>query len=629
MRLATLPVRPIRHSGEPAYAYCARIGATNGLKTLTDCGYVFGFRSFEIIQGKGLECVAELAGQDIAALSFDTAKTAPDSVELRGERLFRRQWSIASHCKVCPGCVRQDVATPEQFRRRFPRAWRRTFWDLRAIDVCLEHSARLIDACEACGEALSYENASVGRCPLGHDIARFICEAVPEGETLGARYIMGRLGFADRVASALLDDLELGRAITTMEAVGRAAMGIERFAEEASNASSGAILSAGFNAMQGLSERLPVILDGLVALSGQRPWRWGLLKAYGEFYEWVMDEPQSAVAHALRAGIVEHAQASDQVTFKANTNVAGVVMATSKYVPLAEAAAECGMGTERFRRFCEAQGVLPSARLRQGESARISRAFVDQFKDMVSECFNATELEIALGVSSAAARAIVDAGLVDPILPAEQRRELKFNIALFSVQSVRRLIDDLAARIELSGENLTALPKAAATVRFATSKAVELVLSGRLSIRGYDGSAPGLQAFLIDRSELSKAIGKQLSDEYVPITVAADQIGIKGETARALRDHNLLDTTRHRNSLLVRRDTLQKFVDDHVTSQSLAAKGGFGSASAATKQLKKVGLSPILPVELARQAIFRRSDAEAALDRWHRLESGAPRATEH
>jgi Rod binding domain-containing protein len=66
-----------------------------------------------------------------------------------------------------------------------------------------------------------------------------------------------------------------------------------------------------------------------------------------------------------------------------------------------------------------------------------------------------------------------------------------------------------------------------------------------------------------------------------------------------------------------------------MTSQSLAAQGGFGSASAATKQLKKVGLSPILPVELARQAIFRRTDAEAALDRWQRRESGAPRATEH
>lgn len=629
MRVATLPVRPIRHVGEPAYAYCARIGATNGLKTLTDCGHVFGFRSFEIIQGKGLEGVAQLAGQDFAALSFDTAKTAPDSVELRGERLFRKQWSIASQCKVCPQCLRQDDAAPEQFRRRFPRAWRRTFWDIRAVDVCVEHSVRLIDACEACGEALSYENASIGRCPQGHDIAKFICEVVPEGETLGALYILGRLGFAESVASAFLDDLELARAITTMEAVGRAAMGIERFAEQASSASSGALLSAGFDAIQGLSEGLPGILDGLVAVSGQRPWRWGLLKAYGEFYEWVMDEPQSAIVDTLRAGIVAHAQASDHVTFKANTNVAGVMMASAKNVPLAEAASECGMGTERFRRFCEARGVLPATRLRQGESAKISRAFVDQLRDMISECFNATELEIALGVSSAAARAIVEAGLVHPILPAEQRRELKFNIALFSVRSVRELIDDLAARIQLGGENLTALPKAAATLRFATSRAVELVLSGRLWIRGYDGSAPGLQAFLIDRSELSKAIGQQLSDEYVPITVAADQIGIKGETARALRDHNLLDATRHRNSLLVRRDILQKFVDDHVTSQSLAAKGGFGSASAATKQLKKLGLTPILPVELARQAIFRRSDAEAALDLWHRRESGAPSATNH
>ena len=629
MRLATLPVRPIRHSGEPAYAYCARIGATNGLKTLTDCGYVFGFRSFEIIQGKDLERVADLSGQDIAALSFDTAKTAPDSVELRGERLSRKQWSIASQCKVCPACVRQDVAAPEQFRRRFPRAWRRTFWDVRAVDVCVEHSARLIDACEACGEALSYENASVGRCPLGHDIAQFICEAVPEGETLGARYVLGRLGFAERIASAFLDELELGRAIITMEAVGRAATGIERYAEEASKASSGAILSAGFDAVQGLSEQFPAILDGLAARSGQRPWRWGLLKAYGEFYEWLMDEPQSAIADALRAGIVAHAQNSDQVTFKANTSVAGIVMATSKYVPLTEAAAECGMGSERFRRFCEAQGVLPTARLRQGESARISRAFVDQFKARIAECFNATELEIALGVSSAAAQAIVHAGLVNPIVPAEQRRELKFNIALFSIQSVRKLLDDMAARIQLGGENLTALPKAAATLRVATSKAVQLVLAGRLPIRGYDGAAAGLQAFLIDRSELSKALGQLLSDEFVPISVAAGQIGIKGETARALRDHKLLDATRHRNRLLVRRRDLQKFVDDHVTSQSLATAGGFGSASAATKQLKKVGLSPILPVELARQAIYRRSDAEAALGRWNQLAPGARRATEH
>ena len=629
MRLASLPLRPMRHAGEPAYAYCARIGATNGLKTLTDCGYVFGFRSFEIIQGRELACVAELSGEDVATLSFDTAKTAPDLVELRGERLFRRQWTIASQCKVCAACVRQDVATPEQFRRRFPRAWRRTYWDIRAVDVCVQHSARLTDACEACGEALSYENASVGRCPQGHDIAQFICEAVPEGETLGARYILGRLGFADRVAAAFLDELELGRAITTMEAGGRAAMGIERHADDASSASSGAVVSAGFEAVQRLSERLPVILDGLVSLSSKRPWRWGLLKAYGEFYEWLMDEPSSAVVDALRTGVVTHAQNSDLVTFKANTNVAGVVMASAKHVPLTEAAAECGMGTERFRRFCEAQGVLPTTRLRQGESAKISRAFVDQFRGMIAECFNATELEIALGVSSAAARAIVEAGLVDPIIPAEQRRELKFNIALFSVQSVRRLIDDLAARIQLGGEYLAALPKAAATLRFATSKAVELVLSGRLPIRGYDGGAPGLQAFLIDRSELSKAIGRQLSDDYVPMTVAADQIGVKGETARALRDYNLLDATRHRNSLLVRRDTLQKFVDDHVTSQTLAARGGFGSASAATKQLKKVGLTPILPVELARQAIFRRSEAEAALERWHRLESGAPRATEH
>jgi hypothetical protein len=248
---------------------------------------------------------------------------------------------------------------------------------------------------------------------------------------------------------------------------------------------------------------------------------------------------------------------------------------------------------------------------------------------MVSECFNATELEIALGVSSAAARAIVDAGLVEAIVSTEQRRELKFNIALFSVQSIRKLLDDLAARIQYGGENLTALPKAAATLRIATTKAIQLILSGRLPIRGYDGAAAGLQAFLIDRSEVSKALGQLLSDEFVPISIAAGQIGIKGETARALRDHKLLGATRYRNRLLVRRDDLQKFVDDHVTSQSLAAAGGFGSASAATKQLKKVGLSPILPVELARQAIYRRTDAEAALDRWNQLAPGARRATEH
>lgn len=629
MRLASLPFRPTRHPGEPAYAYCARVGGMNGLKTLTDCGYVFGFRSFEIIQGKDLSCIAALSREDVAALSFDTAKTAPDSVELRGERLFRRQWSVASRCKVCPACVRQDCAAPETFRRRLPRAWRRTFWDVRAIDVCVEHSVRLIESCEACGEALSYENAAVGRCPQRHDIAQFICEAVPEGETIGARYILARLGFANRIASAFLDDLELGRAIATMEAIGRAAMGIERYGEEASRASSGTIISAGFDIIQGMPERLPAVLDGLVDMSAQRPWRWGLLKAYGEFYEWLMDEPESAITDALRAGIVAHARDSDQVTFKSNTSIAGVVMASSKHIPLAEAAAECGMGTERFRRFCEARGILPTTRLRQGESAKISRAFVDQLKEMIAECFNAKELEVALGVSSAAARAIVDAGLVDPIVPAELRREFKFNVALFSVQSVRRLLDDLAARTQPGGANLTTLPNAASSLRVATSKAVDLVLAGRLAIRGYDGSAPGLQAFLIDRSELSKAIGQHLSDEFVPISVAAGQIGIKGETARALRDHKLLEATRHRNSLLVRRDKLQKFVDDHVTSQSLATKGGFGSASAATKQLKKVGLTPILPVELARQAIYRRSDAEAALVSWQELNSGAERATEH
>jgi hypothetical protein len=282
-----LSARVINFIDEPAYALAQRLARRNGAGSLSDFCSDMGVSRADVVQGRAIARIAELAKANPVALERVTfIRGNGTTVRLGNEALKAGEWSFRS-LRVCPKCLREDL----EFAEGDPdyRAHVRSWWNLAFIYVCPFHNIFLIthhpDDTEKTldPEALDVRFAAGDKQDLAF--------APLEKRALGAeveKYLLGRLGFMPSVTHKSLDALALGHAVDLMDRIGAAAVGgVFAHTNRDGTVSRRDALSAGYAILCDGRAGLVRLFERIREEAGAAENEWIPKAQYGLLYAWL------------------------------------------------------------------------------------------------------------------------------------------------------------------------------------------------------------------------------------------------------------------------------------------------------------------------------------------------------
>ncbi len=561
------PIRVPFRSGEPAYALFERLSRAMGCRSAHDFAAELNLSHRDILSGAGWLAVATTAGVPEDELGRATFHVDGKVVRLGGEQLDRAHWSCL-HPRCCPICRDGDNAHPEQVR------WHRSWWDVVPVRRCHIHGVRLVGAR---GDRIGLRAAAGGLDAASRD---------------GERYVVGRLGFAPRVACDLLDRLPLSRAVDLMEVLGAGRRG----ARDPRTHDTAHLLSTGYaNVAEGASSLLRH-LDRLVATSYTSRDHFGPGIVYGRLYRWLAsDEPDPAFAE-IRALLRSHALA--HVPLAPGQKLFGEVIRTQSLYTLAQAARHLGVQKPLARRMLLATGAAPAgvdhrrevfAAEQVGRAAALHRATM-----------STVEARGALGLSSDAFASLVAERCLSPVV---NRRETGMRDDRFRQEDVSNLIDRLVSGVPIMEARATGtefLGRAARASMSSTGWIVRAMLEGRVSPVGRWPSMPGLGGLLVPTRDV---LATQAADARRSDLVSWDEVvrtlGRKSVADALVRSGHLTRSTtpigfRNRRRLVVTRRQWSAFRSRFVSAAELAKEENT-SVAALVRKLAASGIEPAFP----------------------------------
>ncbi|WGD52444.1 TniQ family protein [Bradyrhizobium sp. CB1650] len=573
-----IEIRPRRNSGEGAIGYLMRMARAHGIPKLPEMLLQLGIPWFKLAQGKQVDVVANAAAADLAALSYDTGIVADGKVLLRGERLYRGQWSVYAGRRACPGCLADDPIDP-----RLPRRWHRAWWDVQPLTVCPIHGARLLGSCARCGEHLDFRSTAIDRCSNGHALIEAGTSRAPIAACAGDEYLLSRLGAVPRIACRVLDSGTLGDAIQALDLVGAASLKGHAL-REARGIDRHVLLDAGYRVFAAWPAAFDAILDALLAASGIGPGRWGAAAAYGQFHSGLHELGNGLIATALKERTRRHAVANGVAISRM---VFGVVEPAKDLCSIKEAAGRLGLGFERARRELAGRGLVPQ-HTRRGTPVAIPRVAVENLLSERRATLGLRMVAKELRIGRMQARRLASAGVF-----GAAGTILRGNLDQF--------IEKLSAIAPLVPQkDGTPLPKGCRTARCGIDLAVDAILKGRIHVAGFCPGR-GLDGVLVRITDL-RQLGKDERDRMT-IDDAADLLELKWETVRGLIRLRLLRSGKDG----IARAAIEAFRRDFVLGVRLAQ-----AASLCSRTLMKVmfeaGISPAAAPPRCRQVFYRRLD---------------------
>lgn len=219
-----LDTRVVLFTDEPAFALAQRLARRNGVGSLYDFCSDMGLSHADVVQGRAIARIAELAKADPVVLERTTfVRQDRKTVRLGNEVLRSSDWSYRS-LRVCPKCLRDDI----EFAKGDPgyRAHVRSWWNLAFVHTCPFHNIFLVthdpdDKKKSLDpEALDVRFAAGDKCDLS-----FVSIDEHAPSVALEKYFLGRLGFMRPIENETLDSLALGHAIDLVQRIGAAATG--------------------------------------------------------------------------------------------------------------------------------------------------------------------------------------------------------------------------------------------------------------------------------------------------------------------------------------------------------------------------------------------------------------------
>lgn len=616
MRINHVAVYPARQDGEPAYAHLMRLAQANGVKRVATLAASLGLASHRLHMRSSLEKIGSVGRSETVSLAHDTATDDRDIVTLRGQTLKRgTQWSSLSVRRACPACYAEDKQATEPVKRRMPRAWHRTWWDVAAVTACPVHYCRLISRCPQCSEPFDPGRGSIDRCPNNHEISRFECVPADAKDVRSSAYIVGRLGGGPRISVPVLDDMPLHWAIETMEVLGYAET--ERSFVKQHGDSRGASSRAcgiGLSVVEDIATAAPSLVaglrDGAHSVRGT-----GREKAYGGFDKWAEGLPDGVLkGHLTKA--IERDMASAGIG--RTTRIAPV---EGSGISLSKAAQMIGTNVEWVRRVAIEKGFIEPRKRWKGAPITLSEQTVEIIREQKDKWLNLEETASRLGVEVTSMKRLLDAGHLDGITSDNPRVEGSAGSALWRIspETVDAFIEKLAQTLVPSQSPSLSLIEASFAASKSLTRVVGLILQGHLSVCAVDEDADGLAQLKVRVVDIRTALQKERGDMLTFLEASAE-IGLSPAVAKEVRDAGYLPAVKTGNRYDVSRQDVNRFNELYTTSAKLAETFGLQGWQSADQLLKMIGIKPLGGRDFKNSFVYHRAEAEEAIRGWSESE---------
>jgi hypothetical protein len=551
------PSRVEQQRDEPAYGLLVRTATHNGAIRPYSV-----FRRFGASGGMGastvsLEDVALACKADAEALRRSTPDLNPDTATVLGETLDRRHFSCQTK-RWCPHCLEEAP---------YHRVW----WDLVPITTCPVHEVDLVDRCD-CDAPLRTVMNFVDQCRRGHSLKAVEAPKAPEKSLAVDGYLLGRMLGSGGKRIQHLDDTILQDVITLCESLGRELIAPEeKFNRTRSGNARRAFMAEGFANLADLNTAFPSALDRLAARDHRANRKWGLEKTYGRFYIALVQMQESALRSAILDAIAKHAAPRTPIK---SGQVMGRDATNTDAVTLVQCAEMCGLTFERFRRVAVALEMMPRT-WGQGTPFYIDRAKAEELARRLDGHKDLKTIAEELGVTETAAVKLADEGFVEFIVHGGGNAK-GLNKWIFHRDGASNLLTKLDALIPgdlQTGDHLVYLARAGQIAYSSVAKMVRLILEGKLSIRGIDENAVGLERLLVSKAETQRAVRQERAPGLTQNELC-DLVRLPFKVVASFVQGGIIASKKVGRVITVSEEEANRFLDTYITVPNLCREVG-------------------------------------------------------
>ena len=586
--------RSVLRLGEGPKGYLARLAEGNGLGSgrLERLGIVFdcpSLRRSGCLGGSENQALVRYVGRVSSAL-----------------RRYPEAWLIGIR-RFCPVCLREA------------EYWRFE-WELRFVEVCVEHGVWLVSRCDDCHTTLHWEQRSLLHCSCRRRLTNSGAAAAPDAlRWLGQSLRSKILGPSTDAIPAWFNRLDLADASRAIHFLGSYLGGADgrmpqKVMRQLANANSWARTSVAAELLSSWPNGLRSALSGLVSNARTRDRR--LSTHFGHFYrhlfrqfagqqfdpirnafqDWLRDEWIAPLARRNRRTPQRVLEQASRVSLKTAINLSGTPASV-------------------LRRAIN-DGIL-DADTRTGKDGRllysIKRAAIVEFSQQLPETWDLTAAAKALGLSRRRARQIIP-HLMPGSLPSSPGSG-KWQIPVQSLLSIQRKIESVPERVRVSRELVTlgALLRSRDLSDSTIAGLVKGWVDGISSAVSREPGAPGLQGLVFARSVLQEHV--RAGNPSISIPDLARALNVKQEVAYYLVRFGWISRAQDASEKTARvsGEAIEAFRRDYVAAAELALK--FGTSP--KKVIEVLADSKVAPIAGfgkggIRQAFFRRSDINFA-----------------
>ena len=449
-----------------------------------------------------VERLAALGGVDPAVLVRNAVRRLPSRcAEARGE-VFHEDFALALQTRVCPRCLLADAEAGARDLRTVLRG--RFDWQFPAIRVCPSHGVRLIDIRGARPKAVyrpMYRAMSVDAVEHWRVIRRSADAAAETTPSPLQNYVITRL--EGRPGPSWLDGQPLDTAVKACELLGAVALrGARPKAATFTEAERDAADAAGFEIAAQGAEGICRFFDGLHATCYTANGRVGPQAIYGYLSDWASRTKPGMRRGPLLELLFEHANAN--LPLGPGDTLFGRPVEKRYVHSIWTLGRATKLQTKRLRKILEAREVIPRTHRGMADNRVLFEAAAGEAvaADFLGT-FPMVDLHEYLGCRRTLARAIVSAGLLEPLVTPDRRFGLgEFR---FSEADAKRLLDRLLTSAAEQSEPCAEFVTLALAVRGTRSDGptiLRALLEGRLRQRRRLAGARGLSALLVSRTEV-------------------------------------------------------------------------------------------------------------------------------
>jgi hypothetical protein len=627
-----LPLMP----GETTTSFFTRMAMDIGLPIMPLSRFV-GTSFYRIVEGDrgAMDRVGE-------AFHVDPALLRDRSIPLVGTRRYQlgrdsvpREALNRSELRVCPECIREDLATG--FGTRQVRPYLRHRWHVASIHVCERHEVQLLVA--------SREN----RPHLIHDaayrlnLAREAIEQAPVVKAFPGKletYLMTRL---DGVStSAWLDGLDFHAAARICEVIGIAEVfGIRAPWTSLDIGQKRHAASVGFEIAHDGVTGIDRWLTTLTKLNFDYKTAWGLKLVYGRLYEWLShDGIQDLALDPLRRVMHDHIVSNLPLGPKdkifrwpiAKRKVHSVFTLANEYdLPIRTVrrrGAIAGILTDdpeltddriymdadagealakELRALYKAHGNYTGPRPPRVVSVPRVRKPKPKPQRRVREGLTLADVVRRLNLPRGHDHILIDAGYLNP-LPS-----YLLGTYSFDPKEVADFWDRLSAKVKSpTPAGLVPMRRASKMAKCNAIQIIDLLYEGRLERVGQSKSVAGYEGLLVCPKEiLPLVVGPALTG----LTLKQVEATLKtpSRVINALLAEGILPSEVQKNPInrcdqtVVLPQVLEAFMSEYASAYALSLEWNFG-ARGVVARLRSAGIEPAFDPDLVRASFYRRRD---------------------